>query len=215
MNANRERHLPRRARRWRYLTWRRAVLAGPAFSCLLLISASPAAAAARPTPGGIDDPVGTATWSGSVGEGTRADTPAFLEPDRPHSAGHPGDDQVNRRFLSHGVSGLGRLHLHRCRFRHPMVPAPGAPGHVGLRPPPRHLRCDRHGRQRRRDDCRLRRHRLGASAHEDHTRTVGDPVLTAATCSSCWGSWRLPSRWPGVLNRRSRGRPSRPCSPSL
>lgn len=75
MNANRERHLPRRARRWRYLTWRRAVLAGPAFSCLLLISASPAAAAARPTPGGIDDPVGTATWSGWSGWSVKAPEP--------------------------------------------------------------------------------------------------------------------------------------------
>jgi hypothetical protein len=65
MNGSQERQIACRARRWTRTAGRQLALAGSLVACLLLVSAAPVAASARPAPGGIDDPFGrdTDTWS--------------------------------------------------------------------------------------------------------------------------------------------------------
>ena len=65
MNGNPQQHIACRARRWTPTAGRQLALAGSLVACLLLASAAPVAAVARPTLGGIDDPFGRDinTWS--------------------------------------------------------------------------------------------------------------------------------------------------------
>ena len=64
MNGSQEPQVACRARRWTRTTGRQLTLAGSLVACLLLVSAVPVAASARPAPGGIDDPFGRDTGSG-------------------------------------------------------------------------------------------------------------------------------------------------------
>jgi hypothetical protein len=65
MNGSQGQQMACRARRWSRTAGRQLTLAGSLVACLLLVSAVPVAASARPAPGGIDDPFGRATgiWS--------------------------------------------------------------------------------------------------------------------------------------------------------
>lgn len=64
VNGSLEQHTTCRARRWTRTAGRQLTLAASLVACLLLASAVPVAASARPSPGGVDDPFARDTWSG-------------------------------------------------------------------------------------------------------------------------------------------------------
>lgn len=64
MDGSLERRIACRARRWTRSAGRQLTLAGSLVVCLLLASAAPVTASARPVPGGYGDLVGRNPWAG-------------------------------------------------------------------------------------------------------------------------------------------------------
>jgi hypothetical protein len=64
MNGSQEQQIACPARRWARTTGRQLTLVGSLVTCLLVASAAPVAASARPVPGGFGDLVGRDPWSG-------------------------------------------------------------------------------------------------------------------------------------------------------
>ena len=64
MNGSLEPRIARPTRRWTHTAGQRLTVVGSLVAFLLLVAAAPVAASARPTPGGISDPIGRDDWSG-------------------------------------------------------------------------------------------------------------------------------------------------------